>query len=123
MTNRSIKQHIKNILTYYEIKIRNKTKCEDLQQETGTLISSILILLSTIILLIFNKFTLATIITVLCGYLIANIILIILNRYQAKKHKNTVELADKVLEDELYELEKELETVKSSNHEKQNKIR
>ena len=116
MANELIKQHIKSILTSYEIKIRNKTRCEDLRQETATLINGVLVPLSAI-LLIFKEFTLATIIVVLCGYLIANVILIILNLYQAKKLKSTVELADKVLEDELSELEKELEIVKESNHE------
>ena len=109
MANKSIKQHIYNILTTYEIKIRNKTICQGLQQENYLQIIGICFSLALVLMIGSSNFSMDTIVTVLYGYVISNIILIILNRYQAKKHKSTVELADKVLEDELSELEKELE--------------
>lgn len=108
MANSSIKQHIKNILTSYEIKIRNKTRCEDLEQEKCLQIIGICFSL-ILVLMIASNFIMNTVVTVLYAYAILNVIMIILNYYQAKKHKSTVELADKVLEDELSELEKELE--------------
>jgi len=108
MANRFIKQYIKNILTSYEIKIRNKTRCEDLQQEKCLLIIGICFSLS-LVLMIASNFRMNIIVTVLYAYAILNAIMIILNLYQGKKHKSTIELADKVLEDELSELEKELE--------------
>lgn len=109
MANSSIKQHIKNILTSYEIRIRNKTKREDLQQEKCLQIIGICFSLILVLMIGSNNFSMNTVITVLYGYVISNVILLILNYYQSKKHKSTVELADKVLEDELAELEKELE--------------
>ena len=109
MANNSIKHHIKNILSSYEIKIRNKTICQDLKQEISLLIIGICFSLVLVLMIGSNNFSMNTVVTVLYGYVISNIILIILNFYQAKKHKSTVELADKVLEDELSELEKELE--------------
>jgi hypothetical protein len=108
MANKSVKQHIENILTNYEIKIRNKTRCEDLQQERRLQIIGICFSL-VLVLMIASNFRMNIITTVLYGYAILNVIMIILNLYQGKKHKDTVELADKVLEDELSELEKELE--------------
>ena len=108
MANRSIKQHIYNILTSYEIKIRNKTRCEDLQQEKCLLIIGICFSLALVLMIGSNNFSMNTVITALYGYAISNVILIICNYYQSKKHKSTIELADKVLEDELSELEKEL---------------
>ena len=108
MANKSIKQHIYNILTTYEIKIRNKTICQDLKQEIRLPIIGICFSLLLVLMIGSSNFSMDTIVTVLYGYAISNIILIILNLYQGKKHKSTVELADKVLEDELSELEKEL---------------
>ena len=108
MANKSVKQHIENILTTYEIRIRNKTRCEDLQQERRLQIIGICFSL-VLVLMIASNFIMNTVVTVLYGYAILNVIMIILNLYQSKKHKSTVELADKVLEDELSELEKELE--------------
>lgn len=108
MANKSIKQHIHNILTNYEIKIRNKTICEDLQQERRLQIVGICFSL-VLVLMIASNFIMNTVVTGLYAYAILNVIMIILNLYQGKKHKDTVELADKVLEDELSELEKELE--------------
>lgn len=108
MANKSIKQHIENILTTYEIKIRNSTICQDLQQERRLQIIGICFSL-VLVLMIASNFIMNTIVTVLYGYAILNVIMIILNLYQGKKHKDTVELADKVLEDELDELERELE--------------
>lgn len=108
MANKSVKQHIENILTNYEIKIRNKTRCEDLQQERRLQIIGICFSLA-LVLMIASNFIMNTVVTVLYGYAILNVIMIIFNLYQGKKHKDTVELADKVLEDELSELEKELE--------------
>lgn len=108
MANKSVKQHIENILINYEIKIRNKTRCEDLQQEKRLLIIGICFSL-VLVLMIASNFIMNTVVTVLYAYAILNVIMIILNLYQGKIHKSTVELADKVLEDELDELEKELE--------------
>lgn len=108
MSNRLVKHHIENILSSYEIKIRNKTRCEDLQQERRLQIVGICFSL-VLVLMIASNFIMNIITTVLYGYAILNIVMIILNLYQGKKHKDTVELADKVLEDELSELEKELE--------------
>jgi hypothetical protein len=108
MANKSIKQHIENILTNYEIKIRNKTICQDLKQERCLQIIGICFSL-VLVLMIASNFIMNTIVTVLYGYAILNVIMIILNLYQGKKHKDTVKLADEVLEDELDELEKELE--------------
>ena len=108
MANKSVKQHIENILTNYEIKIRNSTICQDLQQERRLQIIGICFSL-VLVLMIASNFIMNTVVTVLYAYAILNVIMIILNLYQGKKHKDTVELADKVLEDELSELEKELE--------------
>ena len=108
MVNRSVKQHIENILTTYEIKIRNSTICKNLKQETSLLINGILFSLA-LVALITHDFSMNTVVTVLYGYAISNVILLICNHYQGKKHKDTVKLADEVLEDELSELEKELE--------------
>ena len=108
MANKSVKQHIENILTTYEIKIRNKTRCEDLQQERCLQIVGICFSL-VLVALITHDFSMNTVVTVLYGYAISNVILLICNHYQGKKHKDTVKLADEVLEDELSELEKELE--------------
>ena len=108
MANKSVKQHIKNILTSYEIKIRNSTICKDLKQETSLLINGILFSLA-LVALITHDFSMNTVVMVLYGYAISNVILLICNHYQGKKHKDTVKLADKVLEDELSKLEKELE--------------
>lgn len=109
MANRSIKQHIYNILTNYEIKIRNSTICQDLKQENYLQIIGISFSLALILMIGSSNFSMNTVVTGLYVYAILNVILLILNRYQAKKHKDTVKLADKVLEDELSELEKELE--------------
>lgn len=108
MANRLVKQHIKNILSSYEILVRNKTRYEDLQQERCLQIIGICFSLVLVSMIAIN-FRMNTITTVLYGYAILNVIMIILNLYQGKKHKDTVKLADKVLEDELSELEKELE--------------
>lgn len=108
MTSNRLKRHIKNILTTYEIKIRNNTICQDLKQEIRLLIIGICFSLVLVLMIGSNNFSMDTIVTVLYGYAILNVIMIILNLYQGKKHKSTVELADKVLEDELSELEKEL---------------
>lgn len=108
MANRLVKQHIKNILSSYEILVRNKTRYEDLQQEKYLQIIGICFSL-VLVLMIASNFRMNIITTVLYGYAISNVILIICNYYQSKKHKSTIELADKVLEDELSELEKELE--------------
>lgn len=108
MANKSVKQHIENILINYEIKIRNSTICQDLKQETRLLIIGICFSL-VLVLMIASNFRMNIITTVLYGYAILNIVMIILNLYQGKIHKSTVELADKVLEDELSELERELE--------------
>lgn len=108
MSNRLVKHHIKNILSSYEIKIRNSTICQDLKQENRLLITSICFSL-ILVLMIASNFRMDIIVTVLYGYAILNVIMFILNLYQGKKRKDTVELADKVLEDELSELEKELE--------------
>lgn len=108
MANKSVKQHIENILTTYEIRIRNKTRCEDLQQERCLQIIGICFSL-VLVLMIASNFIMNTVVTGLYAYAILNVIMIILNLYQGKKHKDTVKLADKVLEDELSELEKELE--------------
>lgn len=106
---RSIKQHIKNILISYEIRTRNNTICQDLEQEKGLQIIGLCFSLSLILMIGSNHFSMNAVVTVLYVYAILNVILLVLNFYQAKKHKSTVELADKVLEDELSELEKELE--------------
>lgn len=108
MANKSIKQHIYNILATYEIKIRNNTICQDLKQEKCLQIIGICFSL-VLVLMIASNFRMDIITTVLYSYAILNVIMIILNLYQAKKHKDTVELADKVLEDELSELERKLE--------------
>lgn len=108
MANKSVKQHIYNILTTYEIKIRNKTICQDLKQERCLQIIGICFSV-VLVLMIASNFRMNIITTVLYAYAILNVIMIILNLYQGKIHKSTVELADKVLEDELSELERELE--------------
>jgi hypothetical protein len=108
MANRSVKQHIENILINYEIKIRNKTRYEDLQQERCLQIIGICFSL-VLVLMIASNFIMNTVVTGLYAYAILNVIMIILNLYQGKKHKDTVKLADEVLEDELSELQKELE--------------
>lgn len=108
MANRLVKQHIKNILSSYEILVRNKTRYEDLQQERRLQIIGICFSL-VLVLMIASNFRMNIITTVLYGYAILNVFMIILNLYQGKKHKDTVELADKVLEDELSKLERELE--------------
>ena len=114
MSNRLVKLYIKDILSSYEIKIRNKTICQDLKQEISLLIIGICFSLALVLMIGSNNFSMDTIVTVLYGYAISNIILIILNFYQAKRHKSTVELADKILEDELSGLEQELEKSKRS---------
>ena len=86
-----------------------KNKCQDLKQEISLLIIGICFSLALVLMIGSNNFSMDTIVTVLYGYAISNIILIILNFYQAKKHKSTVELSGKVLEDEFSKLEKELE--------------
>ena len=108
MANRLVKQHIKNILSSYEILVRNKTRYEDLQQEKYLQIIGICFSL-VLVLMIASNFRMNIITTVLYGYAILNFIMIILNLYQGEKHKDTVKLADEVLEDELSELERELE--------------
>ena len=89
MANKSVKQHIENILTNYEIKIRNKTICQDLKQERRLQIIGICFSL-VLVLMIASNFIMNTVVTVLYGYAILNVIMIILNLYQGKIHKDTV---------------------------------